>query len=72
VHSKLYRAKLLNICDASNDDTSAFANEEPHMCDGMKDLERQVAKLVAEVQLLRLGTRFAHIANNSELVSVFV
>jgi hypothetical protein len=38
------------------------------MCDGMKDLEGQVAKLVAEVQQLKLGTRFSHIANNSELV----
>lgn len=45
--------------------------EEPHHCAGMATLTTTVSQLKAEVQLLRLGCRFSHVADNPDLVGTF-
>lgn len=44
------------------------AVDEVHVCEEVITLQTTVAQLKAEVQLLQLGCRFQHIANNTDLV----
>lgn len=64
------RKLLAEESTVSNSEEGGSGIQNVHYCDGMKQLEVQVAELTSQIQLLKFGTRFSHIAENNDLVSI--